>query len=175
MIVRVRTQLGTWRLQNVKGTDTIGSLRDRLEEEHKTDLCGRPLTRDPGGSEPIADHMTVSTAKIGHGDIIFALVDEELTGVHEQAKAKRSITKEGNIVALDYISAAAQSGFRPGMLPLRSMKMQWTLNEFVSLDEQFTYKMKRQDEAECKIVSIDNAAIAGFVKYMADFDFRRMR
>ena len=68
--------------------------------------------------------------------MIFATVDESITGVHEQARAKRTITKEGNIVALDYISAAAHSGFRPGMMPLRDMKMQWTLNEFVSLDEQ---------------------------------------
>ena len=78
----------------------------------------------------------MSSARLKNGDMIFATVDETVTGIHEQAKARRTITKEGNIVALDYISAAAQSGFRPGMMPLRDMKMQWTLNEFVSLDEQ---------------------------------------
>ena len=40
---------------------------------------------------------------------------------------------------------------------------------------QFTYKVKRQEEAVCKGVSLDNAAIAGFVQYLADFDFHRMR
>lgn len=49
MILRVRTQLGTWRLSDVKGSDTMGSLRERLEREHHTDLMGRPLTKDPGG------------------------------------------------------------------------------------------------------------------------------
>ena len=33
----------------VKGSDTMGSLRERLEREHHTDLMGRPLTKDPGG------------------------------------------------------------------------------------------------------------------------------
>ena len=49
MILRVRTQLGTWRLSNIQENDTMATLRDRLEREHKTDLMGRPLMRDPGG------------------------------------------------------------------------------------------------------------------------------
>ena len=117
--------------------DTIGSLRTRIEKEHHADLMGRPLSRDPAGLQPIADHLTMKEAKVGNGEMLFAMIDEEVSGVHEQAtRTKRTITKEGNIVALDYHSNAASAGFRPGMLPLRSMKMQWTLNEFVSLDEQ---------------------------------------
>ena len=49
MILRVRTQLGTWRLTNVQGNDTMAMLRERLEKEHHSDLMGRPLMRDPGG------------------------------------------------------------------------------------------------------------------------------
>jgi nuclear protein localization family protein 4 len=175
MIVRIRTQLGTWRLKEVQSTDSIGTLRQRVEEEHMTDLCGRPLTRDPAGLEALPNELTVAAAKVGNGDMLYAMIDEAKTGVHELAKTKRSITKDGNIIALDYHSNAAQTGFRPGMLPLKSMKMQWTLNEFMSLDEQFIYKMKRQDEAICKGVSLDNASIGGFVKYMANFDYQKIR
>jgi nuclear protein localization protein 4 homolog len=134
MIIRVRTQLGTWRLKDVQAEETIARLRDRLEREHNTDLQGRPLTKDPAGSEPLADHITVKSAQLRNGDMVYAMVDDQK--VHELAKTKREITKDGNIVALKYSSAAARSGFRPGMLPLRDMKMQWTLNDFIALDEQ---------------------------------------
>lgn len=134
MIVRVRTQIGTWRLKDVQEGDTIGVLRDRLEREHATDLQGRPLTRDAAASEPLADHLTVRAAGLDNGAMLYALVDDD--GVHEQAKAKRAIAKDGTIVAMQYSASAARAGFRPGMLPLRSMKMQWTLNDFISLDEK---------------------------------------
>ncbi len=62
-----------------------------------------------------------------------------------------------------------------GMLPLRSMKMQWTLNEFVSLDEQFQYKIKAPEKGICKLASIDSTAIEEFQNYMRNFDFRIMR
>lgn len=61
------------------------------------------------------------------------------------------------------------------MLPLRKMKMQWTLNEFISLDEQFQYKVKSPDTGMCKKVSIDTASIQDFQNYMRNFDFRVMR
>ena len=35
--------------------------------------------------------------------------------------------------------------------------------------------MKRQEEAVCKGVSLDNAALAGFIQYMTNYDFRKMR
>ena len=53
--------------------------------------------------------------------------------------------------------------------------MQWTLNEFVSLDEQFQYKIKAPEKGICKLASIDSTAVAEFQNYMRTFDFRVMR
>lgn len=47
IVLRIRTQVGTWRLQNVSLNDTIGSLRSRLEVEHKTEL-NNVLSINPG-------------------------------------------------------------------------------------------------------------------------------
>ena len=124
IVIRVRTQLGTWRLKDVKAPDTMSSLRSRLEKEHKTDLEGRPFTSDPAGKELIMDECTVGDLKMTNGQLIFAMVDPAKTGVHEAAATGKMIAKDGSIVAQEYESVVARTGFRPGMMPLRDMKMQ---------------------------------------------------
>lgn len=47
--LRVRTQLGTWRLKDVESKETIGSLRRRIEKEHKTQLLDSPISLDAAG------------------------------------------------------------------------------------------------------------------------------
>lgn len=54
----------------------------------------------------------------------------------------------------DFSQYTEQKGFRPGKLPLRSMKMHWTLNEFMDLDEQFKYVLKAPEAAMCTKVSV---------------------
>ena len=83
--------------------------------------------------------------------MIYVNINEEKTGIHEaSAGSSKRISKDGNIVAAEYSSIANNNGFRPGMMPLRSIKMHWTLNEFVSMDSQFEYKIKRQESSFCK-------------------------
>jgi nuclear protein localization family protein 4 len=144
--------------------------------EHHVSLTGRPLTRRPQGVDPVPGDLTVNDAGLENGAMLYLAVDETEMGVHENAvKTTRLITKEGNIVAQDYHSTSAVAGFRPGMLPLRSMKMHWTLNEFTALNDQFEYKVKRQEEAFCKKVSLDTASLTDFQQYMWSFDYRKMR
>lgn len=99
MIIRVRTQLGTWKVRDVNAEDTIGDLKDRVSKEHKTDLQGREFTSQPGGSIVIPQHLTISQAGLGNGDQLYLQVDEERTGVHEEGTTGKVINKEGNIVA----------------------------------------------------------------------------
>lgn len=119
--------------------------------------------------------MTVSAAGLSNGDMIYVSVDENQVGVHENSTSGKVITKEGNIVAKEYSATTDSAGFRPGMMPLRSMKMHWTLNEFMSLDEQFVYRIKRQEEAVCKKVSIDTEALRNFQQYMWSYNFQKIR
>lgn len=135
IIIRVRTQLGTWRLQNVSPSDTLGALRLRLETEHRTDLEGRSFTLDPGGSKPLADDLTVSMADLSNGTMIYAMIDVAHTIFCDTAHPiMKTIAKDGTIVATE--GPDDSKGFRHGMPSLRDMKMQWTLNQFIAMDEQ---------------------------------------
>ena len=121
-------------------------------------------------------NLSVNDAGLEHGAMLYLDVDESQIGVHEKAlKTTKVITKEGNIIAQDYHSTAESTGFRPGMLPLRSMKMHWTLNEFTALNDQFEYKIKRQEEAVCKKVSLDTSSLNDFQQYLWNYDYRKIR
>jgi nuclear protein localization family protein 4 len=175
IVIRVRTKVGVWRINDVASSDTFADLRSRLEQEHTADLQGVPFSADPGGAQPYRDELTVSQAKLTNGHMIYAMVDESKVGVHEQSTGHKTITKDGTIMTKDIGTVFNSTGFRPGMLPLRNMKMHWTLNEFISLDEQFQYKVKSPETGMCKKVSIDKAAVQDFQNYMRNFDFRVMR
>ena len=90
---------------------------------------------------------------------------------------KRVVDKNGMIklVPSGEIKSEPDRGFRPGMLPLRDMKMAWTLNEFVALDSQFTFKIQRQEQAICKQVSLDAPSVHDFQSHLQRFQFARKR
>lgn len=95
-----------------------------------------------------------------------------------QQHMKRVIDKDGSIKLVptnEVRSSGDDRGFRKGMLPLRDMKMAWTLNEFMALDSKFTFKIQRQKEAICQQVSLDSPAIGDFQAYCAQFAFQRKR
>ncbi len=176
LTLRIRTQLGTWRLSNVEASDPMGKLRERVEAEHKTSLEGRPFTADPMGKEVILDDLTVGDMNMSNGQMIYAMVDEAKTGVHEAASSGKKIAKDGSIVAQEYDDTVARTGFRPGMMPLRDMKMQWRLDEFVAMDEQFEYKLKRQERAMVAGVQVDNKSMQDFQGYcLGTLDFQQIR
>lgn len=175
LVLRVRTQLGTWRLKDVQPTDTFAVLRQRLETEHAADLTNTPLTSDAGGKNAYSEDLTVGAVGLGNGDMIYAMVDESKQSVHKESSQLKTIRKDGTIVTQGVETVFQSAGFRPGMMPLRNMKMHWTLNEFVALDEQFQYKIKAPEQGICKKLSIDAAAAKDFQSYMMNFDFRVMR
>jgi nuclear protein localization protein 4 homolog len=175
LTLRIRTQVGVWRLQNVNKTDTLRALRHRIEEEHHTDLKGMPFISEKNGKVQLLDDLTVQAAGLEHGDMLFAVVDESKTGIHEHAVSGKRITKDGTIVTQEYSDVSNNKGFRPGMMPLRSMKMAWTLNEFVALDSQFEFKIKRQEAGICSKAVVDKAVIQDFQAYMMNFDYRKIR
>ncbi|KAL7581112.1 hypothetical protein ACA910_005913 [Epithemia clementina (nom. ined.)] len=91
---------------------------------------------------------------------------------------RRIIDKDGRIRLVpssELPSGKADKGFRKGMMALRDMKMNWTLADFVALDSQFEFKIKRQETAICQQVSLDVASINDFQAYCQRFQFKRKR
>ena len=121
--LRVRTQIGTWRVNNISLSESFQQLRERLEKEHDAQFSRAEFSKDPSGKQLIKETMFISESGLKNGDMIYADVDESKVGIHEASTAKKMITKDGKIVAQDMERSIQATGFRPGMLPLRSMKM----------------------------------------------------
>ncbi len=178
MQLRVRTQVGLWRLQDVNGDDTIESLMKRIESEYHTDLSNRCLYKDELYTRKLNDELTIDDLNLKHGDLIYLNVDENKTNVTSKSTGGKTITKDGNIIAKEFTDVARDTGFRPGMLPLRSMKMHWTLNEFVELDDQFTFnfeKMKERRQGHCTNAKCPTDVFTDFTNYVYNFNFERTR
>lgn len=176
MILRVRTQVGIWRIGSISPFDDFGTIRGRLEREHHTDLTGRFLTKDIEGKMILPDNQTVKQANLAMGEMIYLRIDETKTGVHEDAHfSSKRITKEGNIVSQEHHTLANQNGFRPGMLSLGAIKKHWTLAEYVSLDEQFEFRLKAPEGSNCSTVLMDTPSMENFFGYVRSLDFKQMR
>lgn len=188
MIIRVRTQLGTWRIE-VSPTDTFGVLRDKVELQYKTDLEGRAFCGDIAGKRLFSDDVTLREAGLENGSMLYVTVNAEKTVFRigsndnnnstglgsgpKKTTVSRQITRDGTLVTSE--NQSDPDGFRPGMMSLRSMKKHWTLTEFVELDNKFVHKLKQQEEAICKGVSLDTRTIAEFQSFMRTLDYRRIR
>eukprot|EP00540_Astrosyne_radiata_P001483 CAMPEP_0116861620 /NCGR_PEP_ID=MMETSP0418-20121206/23138_1 /TAXON_ID=1158023 /ORGANISM="Astrosyne radiata, Strain 13vi08-1A" /LENGTH=313 /DNA_ID=CAMNT_0004496291 /DNA_START=60 /DNA_END=1001 /DNA_ORIENTATION=- len=48
-------------------------------------------------------------------------------------------------------------------------------NDFIALDSQYQFKIKRQEEAICKGISLDTPSVHDFQSYLRRFDFSRQR
>mmetsp|Transcript_22422 Transcript_22422/g.28296 ORF Transcript_22422/g.28296 Transcript_22422/m.28296 type:complete len:509 (+) Transcript_22422:85-1611(+) len=94
---------------------------------------------------------------------------------------KRIIKSDGSIELVHDPTATSAAGgdkaFRKGMLPLRDMKMSWTLKEFVAMDDQFNFKIQRQTERWVGPggVSLDQDSANSFQSYLRTFAFQRQR
>ena len=171
MLLRIRTQVGTWRVGGISAGDTLEAVKHKVELEHRTVfLPGKPMSRDPAGKDILPFSSTVGSLGLKNGDMIYATVDEEKTGVHEDTTISRFITKDGNIMAKEY-AKGSHNGFRPGMMALKSMKMQWTLNDFLEMDEKYVYRVKNRENVSetCSKVFLDDASITG--KHLSIFVF----
>jgi nuclear protein localization family protein 4 len=179
ILLRVRTQLGIWRIKDVNYDDTFAYLRQRVETEHRTYLIGNFMSDMKEGSITYPNELKIKQANLKNGDLIFIKVDESQVGgagVHENAQIHtKTISKTGEIVSQTYENISNNQGFRPGMLPLRSMKKHWTLSEFISLDEQFEFKLKAPEKAFCTLAHIDKSLMEEFTNYLKLYDFKRMR
>jgi nuclear protein localization family protein 4 len=205
MIIRVRTNVGQWRIdsESLSLLSTGKDLLDEIAVSRPSVEYTQPLSFDPAGKRLLDLNQTLQQLNIQHGAMIYCLVDPttvkaisnpnqtdntnnntNTTNAAEDAQPadpkhmKRVILPDGSISLVhdpDFLTK--DKSFRKGMLPLKSMKMQWTLQEFVAMDDQFVFKITRQQERWVGDggVSLDQDSANAFQAYLRNFAFQRQR
>ena len=76
LTLRIRTQIGTWRIGNVRGDDTVEEILCRVCSDHHAELLpGKPICRDAGGTEIIAPSDTVGRLGLQNGEMLYATIN----------------------------------------------------------------------------------------------------
>jgi len=182
MLIRVRTNVGLWRVQDVDECTTIRDLYSKIKDTRPNVVFTKPLSLDAACANVLSDESkTLQSLGLVNGHMLFAFVDENTAAAATPSGGENSsnggsvIQKDGTIKKRSYEEASSSAGFRPGMMSLRSMKMQWTLQEFMAMDSQFTFKIQKQPEAFCRQVSLDSSSCMHFQNYMRMFNFQQTR
>jgi nuclear protein localization family protein 4 len=196
MLIRVRSNVGVWRIDGLnEATASLTDLQNGIAAHRPDVVYEQPLSLDAACREPIhSSPLTLADQGLTHGSMVFCRVDpstcaeavletapgnshptDGATATTIPSNMRKVIGKDGSIQMVQREGIDDSKGFRKGMMPLRDMKMQWTLNDFVALDSQFEFKIKRQEEAISKGVSLDTNSVNDFQSYLRRFNFSRQR
>lgn len=205
MIIRIRTNIGQWRVEkSIQPSSTPEDIVEEIKQTRPNVEFTMPLSSDPACTRPLVSNKTLQEQNISHGSMIYCRVDpssaisnetpggaasgasgsdtntsEGGTGSGADPKhMKRIIKQDGSIELINDPSiVSSDNAFRKGMMPLRDMKMQWTLKEFVAMDEQFVFKIAQQKERWVGEggVSLDSDSANDFQNYLRTFRFQRQR
>jgi nuclear protein localization protein 4 homolog len=186
-------------------TSTVNDILSGIAATRPHVVYEQALSEDPACKQPLDTTKSLAALGLRHGSLVHCRVDpascaditpkpmdtEASSPTANNASAptaagagganlnmKRVIDKDGSIKLVpstEIRNDKDDRGFRKGMLPLRDMKMAWTLNEFMALDAQFEFKIKRQEQAICNQVSLDSPAVHDFQSHLQAFQFARKR
>ncbi|GKY92445.1 hypothetical protein MPSEU_000215000 [Mayamaea pseudoterrestris] len=200
MLLRIRSNVGIWRIENLDDrTATVADVMGAVQTTRPHVVFLEPLSFDPACKQHLASDRPLSEQGLTHGAMVHCRVDPETcldisgaTGSNAMQEAfangttplataptatnmRRVIDKDGRIklVPSNETPSEKERGFRKGMMPLRDMKMQWTLNDFMALDAQFEFKIQRQENAICKQVSVEVPSLTEFQGYLQTLQFKR--
>lgn len=155
MIVRVRSNVGVWRL-DVSTNATTESLKDEIKKSRPTIVFEKDFCFDPGCRELIAPELDLSDQGISHGSMVHCRVDPKTAASNSTTTEASSdpsiqppitgnfrkvIDKDGSIHLVpssEVSDPSRDKGFRKGQLALRDMKMHWTCT-YENIHRSITY------------------------------------
>lgn len=199
MIIRVQTNIGQWRIENITESSSGQDILTEISKTRPTIQFTTSLSLDRSYQRPLQLDHSLKQQNLGHGSMLYCIVDESsalsnaasasassstedqpMDGTNQNPKHMKRIIQADGSIQLVYDpnhSASADNSFRKGMLPLRDMKMSWTLKEFVAMDEQFNFKIEQQKERWVGEggVSLDTDSANSFQSYLRTFAFQRQR
>jgi nuclear protein localization protein 4 homolog len=201
MIIRVQTNIGQWRVEVGDGS-SVADIERKIAETRPALNYTNPLSLDPSCTQPLDQHASLSSLGLKHGSMIYCRVDASTAAVvsisslesaqegnqglasaattaGDPKHMKRVIQPDGSIKLVHDPNSAVGSdnAFRKGMMPLRDMKMSWTLAEFNAMEDQFTFRVAAQTErwVGSEGVSMEQAEADSFQSYLRQFAFQRQR
>ena len=202
MIVRVRTNVGVWRVEGLDAESaTTADVLSGIASTRPHVAYETPLSSDPRCGSPLDPAVPLGRQGVGHGSMVHCRVDPgtcaestaadvgggESMETDEASKDKRPsgnmkriIDKDGSIKlvhAEGSSSSGSEKGFRKGQKALRDMKMAWTLQEFTAMDDQYNFKIQRQDASFVGKggVHLESSAVDDFQSYLRRFQFQQQR
>mmetsp|Transcript_27919 Transcript_27919/g.20913 ORF Transcript_27919/g.20913 Transcript_27919/m.20913 type:complete len:261 (-) Transcript_27919:88-870(-) len=120
LTLRVRTQVGTYRLNEVSPMDTFEHIKGRLLSEHKANVVGNiSLEAKSSKSTSVADSMTVQEAGLSNGHMLHAEVSSDTTMTTSSSSSASgaggsrltTIGKDGSIIVSEVTNTWAASLF----------------------------------------------------------------
>lgn len=195
MLVRVRTNTGVWRIDHLnERTANVSDIINKISETRPNVVYESGFCFDPGYKRKLNESLPLSSQGITHGSMVYCRVDSSscieinktLSNDNKQKNKPnasesmtRRVVKPDGSIELKYVdpclmASGKERGFRPGMLPLRDIKKAWTMNDFIAMDEKYTFKIKRQDVSWTS-VSLDSSSCQDFYRYLSLFEFKRHR
>jgi len=194
MLIRVRSNVGVWRVDGLEPNSKVEEILKGITTMRPHVVYEKPLCQDPACCHELNGQKSLEEEGLKHGSMVHCRVDpsscaevsnkpfetknEDQPIEVKQGNTKRIVDKDGCIKLVptnEVRDAREDKGFRRGMMPLRDIKMAWTLNEFVAMDSQFVFKVQRQESAVCKQVSLDSSSVGDFQSYLRRFQFSRKR
>ena len=145
MIVRVRTNIGVWRIEDLDATtSTSADILSGIAKTRPHVIYEKPLSLDPKCDTQLDTTKTLAEQGLGHGSMIYCKVDasscaentvaasadgmdvessDNSGAVSSGGNTKRIIDKDGSIklVHAEGPSQNTDKGFRKGQLALRDM------------------------------------------------------
>lgn len=160
-------------MENVNGSTTIEKVCNWILDEHKIPIENQKLSLSAKMNNLINGRQDKQLSDFGvkHGDLLYLEYPEDI----HVATYKRKVNADGNLEHVEYDDRIGKTGFRPGLKSLRDMKMHWTIGEFMRMDAEFEYKIKRQEESYCKNVSLDADSCNSIQSYLRQFAFQQCR
>lgn len=185
MILRIRSSAGTWRLEVASAACRVAEVCALIAEQKGVAAEQQTLCTDPGGQVSLDSARSLSEQGVtANGTMLYLIlaasaslpptsVASENEGV--KGASRRKIAADGSIIATGYDDYTSKQGFRPGMAALGDIKKKWTLTDFLLMDAEFNFKIKRQEESHCTSVTLDTNSCVAFQSYMQQLGWRQTR
>jgi len=193
MLVRLQTNVGIWRVEFNQFSTEINSdsILEVISQTRPNVKYTKSICLDPKCTQPLDKKSSLESQGLGHGSIVYTRVEPDTCSLLNRSTSyscssflstscneKKIINADGSISLVPVTRNNKNNcGFRKGLLPLRDMKMQWTLQEFTEMDNKFVFNIKHQTERWVGKygVSLDSESANDFQSYLHTFGFEQKR